>query len=570
MPGMATVYSYIRFSTPQQIKGDSLRRQLEGTAEWARANGHTLSPHSFRDLGVSAFAGKNATHGKLRAFLAAVEEDRIKPGSILAVENLDRLSRDQVTSALSLFLDILGAGITVYTTMDKKTYSFESVNKNPMDLMLSILIMSRAREESETKSARLSAKWQQRRKAAAEKKTPATGRCPGWVELRDGKFVLIPDRAETMRKVIRLALDGHGFVALAKRLNRDNVPSISRHPGTKWDGSTLRHVLRTRTLIGEFQPQVSKDGKRVNVGDPVPGYFPALLKESEFYALQGVIARRSKVTRGRPSEEYVNLFGGLTFDADTGCTFVMHYCRPKNGNGKLYAYLCPSSVDKGERKPMYPYPEFETAFLQWVQEVDLDSLNPKDQTGRLTELQTKLAALSDKLQRISKALADSEGDEFSNLVELVKSLEGQKQKVSADLEAERQKTARPKIDTADIGAIVRKLRATKNGERADLRRRLRAAVCEVVRRIDLRVVYKGWVRVAVATVRLADDTTRMFTVRVRRDQPSVSYSDAHKWQGDPTLPDLEFLASCDSPDAALEFMHHAYPWPVTMRRLPAE
>ncbi len=33
------VYSYIRFSTPEQKKGDSLRRQTEAAEEWAKAHG---------------------------------------------------------------------------------------------------------------------------------------------------------------------------------------------------------------------------------------------------------------------------------------------------------------------------------------------------------------------------------------------------------------------------------------------------------------------------------------------------------------------------------------------------
>jgi hypothetical protein len=54
-------HSYIRFSTPEQAKGDSLRRQTELAEAYCRRNGLTLDTTlMLRDLGLSAFRGKNA------------------------------------------------------------------------------------------------------------------------------------------------------------------------------------------------------------------------------------------------------------------------------------------------------------------------------------------------------------------------------------------------------------------------------------------------------------------------------------------------------------------------------
>jgi hypothetical protein len=48
--------SYLRFSTPQQALGDSKRRQLELTKNWAAELGVDLRG-DYRDRGVSAFQG---------------------------------------------------------------------------------------------------------------------------------------------------------------------------------------------------------------------------------------------------------------------------------------------------------------------------------------------------------------------------------------------------------------------------------------------------------------------------------------------------------------------------------
>ena len=55
---MPLAYSYLRMSTPEQLKGDSLRRQTEATKKYADLNGLTLDQSlKLEDLGVSAFKG---------------------------------------------------------------------------------------------------------------------------------------------------------------------------------------------------------------------------------------------------------------------------------------------------------------------------------------------------------------------------------------------------------------------------------------------------------------------------------------------------------------------------------
>jgi hypothetical protein len=53
--GRPRAYSYIRFSTPEQAKGDSLQRQTDAARAWAARHGLELDEElTFRDEGVSA------------------------------------------------------------------------------------------------------------------------------------------------------------------------------------------------------------------------------------------------------------------------------------------------------------------------------------------------------------------------------------------------------------------------------------------------------------------------------------------------------------------------------------
>src|SRR5262249_23834653 len=57
---MPRAYSYLRFSTPEQAKGDSRRRQLAFAEEMAAELKVPLDDSlCLQDLGVSAFRGKN-------------------------------------------------------------------------------------------------------------------------------------------------------------------------------------------------------------------------------------------------------------------------------------------------------------------------------------------------------------------------------------------------------------------------------------------------------------------------------------------------------------------------------
>jgi DNA invertase Pin-like site-specific DNA recombinase len=123
---MTKAYSYLRFSTPEQMRGDSFRRQTQLALEYADRHGLELDTTlSLNDLGVSAFRGKNARTGALGAFLDAVDADLVPPGSLLLVESLDRVTRQDPWDALPLFQQIINAGITIVTLQDGKPYSRE-------------------------------------------------------------------------------------------------------------------------------------------------------------------------------------------------------------------------------------------------------------------------------------------------------------------------------------------------------------------------------------------------------------------------------------------------------------
>src|ERR1700721_2011081 len=90
------VFSFHRFSTPEQAHGDSERRQVAAAEGFARSRGLQFDETLLADRGVSGFHGTHRKEGALGQFLAAVESGKVAAGSTLVVENLDRLGRENV------------------------------------------------------------------------------------------------------------------------------------------------------------------------------------------------------------------------------------------------------------------------------------------------------------------------------------------------------------------------------------------------------------------------------------------------------------------------------------------
>jgi len=306
-------YSYIRFSTPEQMKGDSLRRQTEAAAIYAAANNLDLDQTlTFEDLGKSAFRGANAQTGALSAFRRAVEDGVIATGSVLLVENLDRVTRQDPWDAMAVFKGILDAGVSIVTLQDRREYSRATMKENPMRIMESIITMIRANEESETKSRRLKATWINKRAVAQSR--PLTSISPAWLTLKDGKFSIVEDRANVVRRIFSMSLEGVGQHKIAETFNRENIPTFGK--AALWHRSYVSKILQNPAVIGTIVPHLMdySDGRRVRKAlEPVPNYFPAVIEVETFQRIQAmnVGSHAPLVRTTMKTPELQNILGGL-------------------------------------------------------------------------------------------------------------------------------------------------------------------------------------------------------------------------------------------------------------------
>ena len=324
-------YSYIRFSRPEQIKGNSLARQKEMSEHYCKENNLTLDTSlTLWDLGVSAFKGNNAEHGALGAFLKAIDDGKVAPGSYLLVESLDRLSRQTVVTALRLFLNILEKEVTIVTLSYGMEYDHKDINT--YELIISITIMTRAHEESAMKSQRLLAVNKTKRNNINQKKL--TSMCPSWLVLNEDKtaFIKIADKVKTIQYIFELSASGMGAHAIISELTKRNIKPIG--DSGKWYQSYLTKILKGREVLGELTSK-SAEGEQV-----YEDYYPQVVSKDLYYKVQKGILSRTHKSGGRKGKHYTNLFSKLAF-----CGYSI---KPEEGfkcTGSNEAMIC---VNKGK------------------------------------------------------------------------------------------------------------------------------------------------------------------------------------------------------------------------------
>jgi DNA invertase Pin-like site-specific DNA recombinase len=502
-------FSYIRFSSPDQLKGDSLRRQVQASEEWCRRHGVRLdTTRTLHDLGKSAFKGahrKNPDRNALAAFLRLVEDGKVPRGSFLIVESLDRLTREHIRPALTLLLNLIEAGIRIVQLKPVEVIYDEDVE--PMTLMMALMELSRGNSESRMKSERNGAAWVKKRQQAREKGGPLTNRLPAWVEMRDGKLYVVPEKALAVRRVYQLAGQGFGAERIVRQLLAEKVPPIVAGVSTRprvggqvvWLRSYVSLLLLDRRAVGEFQP-LSR-GKPD--GDPIPGYYPAVVTEDEWQrARAGVQARRVRGKRGQGAYEkgdgFANPFAGLLRDArDGGSPYNVPTNSPSSRGGK-HRILRNLSAQGRAPSRSFPFDTFERALLSALREVDpaefLDDAEPPDERLAIDAELQKVAAQINAIK--DNILA---GGEDPNLADVLRQLGAKQRELTEQEQAARRRAALPLGDawkqTHDL------IDAMEGAEDVnDFRLRLRGVLRREVDSIWLLIVPRGHDRLCAVQV----------------------------------------------------------------------
>lgn len=518
MPAHSTItaFSYIRFSTAEQRKGDSLRRQTQKAEDYCRRKGWTLDASlTLHDLGVSAFRGKNALVGNLGEFLKAVERGTVLPGSILIVESIDRISRQGIDEGYDLIKGILKRGVRLVTLSPEREFGEEAVKSLSKGALEIQLILERAAEESERKSERIGAAWSQKKKAAqrgeAQPETDTMGkdcyvltrRLPAWIQKQNGRMVLIPERATVVKQIFHLATAGYGIPSIVRKLTRDGVPPFGRS-GT-WTRSYVGLLLKDRRALGEYQPRRGK----AQDGQAIANYYPAAVTDEEWRGARAAVSGR-RGWKGRLGNSQVNLFVHLLKHARDGDNYIMTQRLSKRPGRptRRFSVLINALSDQGKaRAYSLPYLPFEKAILSCLRELDPhDILNGDDGPDEaLSDKAKELAAVEAEYDE-AVAFMDTHGfnaDIGRRLTLLAK----RKAALAAEVADLKQEAEHPLSETwGECHGLTDALEQA--ADPTDIRLRIRSALRRLLSEIRLLIVPRGQTRFAVVQIRFAGGAHR--------------------------------------------------------------
>jgi DNA invertase Pin-like site-specific DNA recombinase len=386
-------FSYIRFSSKGQAKGDSERRQLEIAPRVAAEKGWILSEDlNARDLGVSARNGSNLE--TIEGIIKAAEEAKIPNGSVMIIEALDRLTRITLDDAYQLFRRVLKAGLEIYTDRTGRHMTAADLN-NSMSLMMTVVELDAAFQYSDKLSDRVGKAWR-RKKAHAADGVKLTSMAPAWLDVDRKTNIIRPnEKTQIIRRIFKSYIKGKGVRAIVRELNAEKIPTFGKgkqNRGNGWASTHLRRLLSFRGVIGDYQPCKYEGKIRKPDGAPIEDYYPAVIDKATFYTAQQILAKNGHA--GGCKRNATNLFTKIVQCAKCGAP--MHIKRSPSQRGKYnYITLICSNALRGNECPYhtlrYEYLERAVLSVLWMKVLPVMS----EADTRQDELSKMMADLKD-------------------------------------------------------------------------------------------------------------------------------------------------------------------------------
>lgn len=497
---MPIAYAYSRYSSAAQAQGDSLRRQLKASFDFAEKHGLELDT-TLQDLGVSGYTGLNRIKGALGSFIRRVEAGEIARGSYLLVDSMDRFSRESETQVLNMLTTLTLAGVKVVNLAEDHVLDHTATT---VDYIRVLIHASRSKQESDEKSRKVRLARAEERAQARAKRTPSTPIAPHWLELivnADGskRWKVIRSRVKVIKRIFDMKEQGLGNAYIAKTFNTENVRTpkpprkdldgLPRPTSGRWFNTTVADIVSSRTVLGEYQPYTGHPhgARRQPDGEPIMGFYPAIIDEAQFNRVQIIVNAKKNPNAKPATKAFRNLLIGLC--ECEACGGVVGYAQstfPRQPTWKPRGFLRCNAVARGicENRTRIPVEPLEAELLSFVAGMKLADEAPNaaalkallDAEGEKLALQMKIDALLDKLEEGGAAVIDRLRQRQAEMV----SLDGRIADLRRAVAQERDATPVPEV-LAEIGRLTATMRDAEGDDLYAVRARIHAGLKQVVR-----------------------------------------------------------------------------------------
>jgi hypothetical protein len=342
-----------------------------------------------------------------------------------------------------------------------------------------------------------------------------------------------------------LTMGNHKIV---RYLNTTDITPIaagySSESKIRWTERFVETLLSNKQVLGHHRHRTEENGQRIQVGDVIKNYFPAVVDEDTFYAVQQARKDR-KHLKQRDAKETICLFTGLWKDAKNKSNMRLVNSTHTDKAVGCFRRFSSYHDHGGGRYESWKYEEFELAFLAFMGEITADQLDTKVVDNRLPSLEGRRTEL---MQQVAETKKKLKGKEFTLLLQLLEELQTELDANSLAIEEEKERLAANK--NIAVGDFKKAWQVFQLNPTDELKLRLRAIIRQLVSEIWIAIEDYGYqeetkkhLRVLSCQVFMKDGRVKMFliwrmgrSVKIRGGGEMNSADlDLRKWDGKPLI-----------------------------------
>lgn len=280
------VAAYCRVSTDSDEQATSYDAQIEHYTEYISKNPEWQLAGIFADDGISGTNTKKRTE-----FNRMIDECMAGNIDMIITKSISRFARNTL-DCLKFIRQLKDKNIPVY---------FEKESINTMDAkgeVLLTIMASLAQQESQSMSQNIKLGLQYRYQQGHVQVNH--NHFLGYTKDADGKLIIDPEQAETVKRIYREYMEGYSMDKIAAGLMADGI--LTGAGKTKWWTSTINKILRNEKYIGDalLQKTYTTDflsKTRIKNNGTVPQYYvegnhDAIIPKEIFMQVQEELVRR--------------------------------------------------------------------------------------------------------------------------------------------------------------------------------------------------------------------------------------------------------------------------------------
>lgn len=318
MPKVVRVAAYARVSSDKDAMLHSLSSQVSYFSKMIQSH------DSWRYVGVYSDEGMTGTKINRSGFARMIEDAKNGKIDVIVTKSLSRFARNTV-DCLKTIREMKAINVDIF---------FEEQNIHTLSSngeFLISLLAGYAQEESRQCSE--NTLWRVRKNFKEGK--PYGGSSMLGYKLEKGKFIIVPEEAELVRRIFDLYLAGNGFCKIAKTLMDEGVKSYT---GKNWSKSTIGKVISNVTYTGclhlqkTFREDHIAKKTRLNRGEKplyvVEGNHEPIISQETFDKAQEIRRENATACKNAQRREAEYPFTSLIHCGECGRLFKHKVAKP--------------------------------------------------------------------------------------------------------------------------------------------------------------------------------------------------------------------------------------------------